>query len=266
MAEQSKEDKYERMTDLLKKINELLNDYFNTPEEQEQAQEAPKQEEQEQENDAGHETFCKTLFDMLCSNSRYEVSPNDFTVTPRDVYCEFGIPVMMTFRKENYVNLAGIKVSAIERHGLCLSPDFPETLKAFDEILSKVSLVKFKPRGTPLGFSDKRQKPRSQSSGIKHRLSTGAPLTISDLTSFLLENSSYHIPSVAFSIASAGVNKKNRVYEYVLQFWPRPGKSASKKPDTAMLRIKMSGDKPDNVIRRFDKAVSQLKLAKFSKR
>ena len=265
MTEQPKEDKYERMTDLLKKISELLNDYFNTPEEQEQTQEAPEQEEQEQENDSGHETFCKTLFEMLCANSRYEVSPNDFIVTPRDVDCEFGIPVMLTFRKENYVNLTGIKLSAIERHGLCLSPDFPETLKAFDEILSQVSLVKFKPREAPSGSSDKCQKPRRQSD-IKHRLSTGVPLTISDLESFLLENSSYHIPSIAFSIASAGVNKKNRVYEYVLQFWPRPGKSASKKPDTAMLRIKTSGDKPDNVIRRFDKAVSQLKLAKFSKR
>lgn len=84
---------------------------------------------------------------------------------------------------------------------------------------------------------------------------------------YLLDNSKYAIPSTRFQILADRVDRKSQKYVYELRFFQKSYKNdETQSYERSVLRVRMNGDCDERILKRFDKAVADLKFNTFKEK
>lgn len=94
-----------------------------------------------------------------------------------------------------------------------------------------------------------------------------SPPQLKGFKEYLLDNSRYAIPKTRFQILADHVDKKSQKFVYELRFFQKSYKNDDTQSyERSVLRVRMNGDCDERILRRFDKAVSELRFNEFKEK
>ena len=92
-----------------------------------------------------------------------------------------------------------------------------------------------------------------------------SPPQLKGFKEYLLDNSKYAIPSTRFQILADHVDRKSQKFVYELRFFQANFRKTDSY-ESVPFRVKMNGDCDERILRRFDKAVADLKFNTFKEK
>ena len=92
-----------------------------------------------------------------------------------------------------------------------------------------------------------------------------SPPQLKGFKEYLLDNSRYDIPKTRFQILADHVDKKSQKFVYELRFFQTNFKKAESY-ESVPFRVRMNGDCDERILKRFDKAVADLKFNTFKEK
>ena len=92
-----------------------------------------------------------------------------------------------------------------------------------------------------------------------------SPPQLKGFKEYLLDNSRYAIPSTRLQILADHVDRKSQKFVYELRFFQTNFRKAESY-ESVPFRVRMNGDRDERILKRFDKAVADLKFNTFKEK
>ena len=208
---------------------------------------------------------------MLLKGTRFDIDRKDIEFHRAPKYdtkdsIAFGVTVRSTSEKD------GCTESVSESFLLNASQSYVDTLAAFDKAIAGLEFVKFKEKGV----KGPCERPKDECGKCKCKKDKMVGNAVKALTTkkaldgfkqFLLKNSRYVVPSTRFKVLFDRVDRKSQKFVYELRFFQKNyRKDETQSYEMAYLRVRINGDRDDLIVKRFDKAVSELKFNEFQEK
>jgi hypothetical protein len=212
------------------------------------------------------------LPEMLLGSTRFKIDPKDIEFRRVPKYdTKDSIAFCVTVRSSSEKD--GCTESVSESFILNVSNNYHDSVAAFDKAISGLEFVKFEEKTADTckckkecaGKCDGKCKTGKKDVSFSKVLASRKALE--GLKQFLLKGSSYAVPSTRFKVLFDKVDRKSQKFVYELRFFQKNyRKDETQSYERALLRIRMDGDCGDLIVKRFDKAVGELRFNEFPKK